>query len=188
MFKHLTLAFCAGALFTTGCVLTTDDTSTNSDSDPSAPLTGGTTVELTGGTTVEEPTGGTTEGTATGTATGTTEVSGTTVDVPTSEPTTDGPLTSTTGEGTTDQTTGGGLYGNCGWNDRGNYYACPAEGGVPGLEDPDGLDPIACDGTPVADADCGMGEPVSDLGCCTPEGVLYFCTEEGKVFEQDCSI
>jgi hypothetical protein len=57
---------------------------------------------------------------------------------------------------------------------------------MPGLEDPDGLDPIACDGLPVADADCGMGEPVSDLGCCTPEGVLYFCTEEGKVFEQDC--
>jgi hypothetical protein len=176
--KNLTLAACAGALLS-GCIITSGDTS-DTLTEATFPQTDtGTTVE--GGTTVDEPT---TSGTTAGSATTSSGTSSTTVD----PSTTDEPTTAvTTGDpsGTTDQTTGGAV--GCGWNDRGNYYACAADGGTPGLEDPEMIDPIMCGEDVMGGVACMDDLPVSDIGCCTPEGVLYFCTEEGMVFEQNCN-
>jgi len=74
-------------------------------------------------------------------------------------------------------------FGQCGWDEANKYYACAADGATPGLEDPEGIDPIACDGTPVEGDPCGT---VSTIGCCTPNGTLFFCTEESTIFKQDC--
>lgn len=179
MFKHLTLAFCAGTLFT-GCVITTGDTdATLGDSDNnsnSTPQTGGNTEVLTGGDTTAEP------------ATESAEA-GTTAETPTSEPTSEPITTSTDPSGTT----GGALYGNCGWKESDiSYYSCTdEEGTVPGLEDPMGMYPIMCPEGLVAGDPCVDDMPVSGVGCCTPEGHLFFCDADTNpdmpvIFEQDC--
>ncbi|MBL9104598.1 MAG: hypothetical protein JNL82_26875 [Myxococcales bacterium] len=186
MFKHLTLVLCAGTLLS-GCVITTDDTSTNTDSNSSANTDPGTDTSATGGTTVDEPT---TAGTDTSAdTTGVTTSLTTTTDATTDAPTTDAPTTeATTTEGTTGNTTGT-VDPGCGWFDRQNYYAC-APNGVPGLEDPDGIDPISCaDGLVEGDKCSDVDGPVSSIGCCTPEGVLFFCDTEGSntIIREDCN-
>lgn len=117
-------------------------------------------TSTTGGTTVDDPTtGGTTVGTTTG---------GTTGPTTSSEPTT------------------GGEFSACGWNAMMNYYSC-APDGEPGLEDPMGLAPIACpDELPAMDDACTDDGPVTNLGCCNPDGTLYYCSSEQKIFIEDC--
>ncbi|HEY8379972.1 MAG TPA: hypothetical protein VIK91_25955 [Nannocystis sp.] len=186
MLKNLTLLAVAGLLTATGCVI---NTTNGSDSDASA----------TGTTTGNVDTDGTSGGTTTdGTATGTDGTSTGTTETPTTgAPTTGAPTTGTDTTGTTDDTTststtGAGDYGNCGWNLEGMYYDC-YPGGEPGLvdPDPDNPAPIACPDTlPNADDPCnGMTGPISYLGCCTPEGVLYYCTTDGDggmIVVQEC--
>lgn len=189
MFKHFTFALCAGALFT-GCILSTGDTDTDTDTNndttntPVDTTAGDTTVV---GTTADEPTSSTT----------TTETSGTTADEPTTsgttadEPTTSETSTTTTAtEGTTgtttENTTGTVLYGNCGWyQDVESYYACEQDGGVPGAIDPMG-EPILCNPGLVAGEACSDDGPVGNLGCCTEEGILFYCGQSSKIIEQDC--
>jgi hypothetical protein len=186
-FKHLTLAFCAASLFT-GCVITDGETAdnTNSNTQPNTE-TSLTDVGTTLGTTTDNPTGDGTD-TSVGTTALTTTTDTSTTDAPTTAPTTDGTTDATTDattDGTTTNTTGPFEPG-CGWAVRGNYYACAPEG-EPGLEDPDMIDPIACKGNLMADEPCSdMDGPVNSIGCCTPEGVLYFC-DAGSIFEQDCN-
>lgn len=87
-----------------------------------------------------------------------------------------------------DTTTGVSMFGQCGWYDEEKYYDCapPAE---PGLEDPEGISPIECpgglaEGDPCTDDD----GPVNSVGCCTPEGVLFFCDTQDTmaVYRVDC--
>lgn len=185
MFKHLTLFLCAGTLFA-GCVITSDDTSDDSNTNTTPPNTDTGNTGGTGTTAVDPTSGGGTD-----TGTDTSGVTLTTTDATTDSPTTAVTTTETltTTEGTTDNTTGPVELG-CGWNARGNFYACAQDGGVPNLEDPDGISPIACDPGLVAGEKCSDEEgPVDGVGCCTPEGVLYFCDVEGDstIFEQDCN-
>jgi len=180
MFKHLTLVLCAGTLFT-GCVITTGDTTDTFDTE----TTNNTVPETEGtGTTADDPTGGTTAGEATESA------EGTTVAPETTAPTTGEPATETTAEtGNTTGTTP--LYGMCGWfEDAISYYACVADGGVAGVEDPLMENPIACpDGAAGGDPCTAEDGPVNSVGCCTADGRLLFCDDEVDppvVFEQDC--
>ena len=204
MLKHLTFALSVALL--PACTVVSDDTDGNSNSNSnSATDTNNPSGATTSGTTTDtNPTSGTTTD-------GTTNPTGTTTDTPTTDtPTTDattvgtmttsGTTSGTTSEDTegttqgtldTDTDTGGGLYGNCGWNVIG-YYACLDKGGVPGTEDPMMLDPIACPQDIMEGAMCddmGMGG-IGSVGCCTPEGVNYFCDIEGnkKVFKDDCAM
>ncbi|HEY0138630.1 MAG TPA: hypothetical protein VGB85_31315, partial [Nannocystis sp.] len=160
---------------------------TTTDAPTTANPTTGTTTDgttnPTSGTTGDAPTTGVTTGEATtiGTMTSDGTTGGTTSDD------TDG-----TTQGTLDtETTGGGLYGNCGWNVVG-YYACVDKGGVAGTEDPLMKDEIACPQNIMEGAACndmGMGG-IGSVGCCTPEGVNFFCDVEDtkKVFRDDCEI
>jgi hypothetical protein len=208
MLKHLTIAFSAALL--SACTIVSDDTDGNSNSN-SATDTNNTSGATTSGTTTDapttaNPTTGTTTDATTSPTTGTTTDAPTT-DAPTTEATTIGTMTTdgttggTTGDdtdgttqgtiGTDTETTGGGLYGNCGWNVVG-YYACADKGGVPGSEDPLMKDPIECPQDLKEGAACndmGMGG-IGSVGCCTPEGVNFFCDIEGnkKVFRDDCEI
>lgn len=179
MFKPLTCAVFAGALLP-GCVLTTGDTDTDSNSGPNTSTDPGTSTDP---QTSTDP--ATTDGTTDSPTTG-----GTTEDVPTSEP----PMTSTSSPETTDaetetdtvgMTTGVGGYGMCGWNDVAKYYDCAEGGGVPGLEDPAGIDPIACPDGLVAGEKCTEDGPIDSIGCCMPNGDLFFCdTQESNQIEQ----
>ncbi len=98
---------------------------------------------------------------------------------------TDGTSTSVTSESSETTETGG--HGLCGWNPDQSYYACEKDGGVPGTVDPMG-EPIDCPPDVMAGADCTEDGPVNNFGCCTPEGVLYYCeiVEMNKVLEIDC--
>jgi len=213
MLKHLTFALSAAVL--SACTIVSDDSASDGNSNtasdtnntsgttgtttdgpttanPTTGTTGEATTSPTSGTTGEEPTTGvtTTGATTIGTMTeATTEA--TTIGTMT-EGTTGGDTESTT-QGTigTDTDTDGGLYGNCGWNVVG-FYACADMGGVPGAEDPMMTDPIACPPNVMEGAACndmGMGG-VGSVGCCTPEGVNYFCDIQGdkKVFKDDCAL
>lgn len=190
MFKHFTFALCAGALFT-GCVLSTGDTDTDNNDTTNTPndTTAGDTTVV--GTTADEPTSSTTTAETNGTTFDDLTTSGTTAD----EPTTSVTSTTTATEGTTDattdatteNTTGTVLYGNCGWyQDVESYYACEQDGGVPGAIDPMGEAPILCNPGLVAGEACSDDGPVDNLGCCTEEGVLYYCGQSSKIIEQDC--
>lgn len=82
-----------------------------------------------------------------------------------------------------------GLYGNCGWYSVDKYYACASDGAEPGLEDPDGIDPIQCpdglvEGAPCTDAN----GPIDSIGCCTATGELYFCDTQSNmtIYYQNC--
>lgn len=189
MLKQLTIAVLVGTLLP-ACILTTDDTTTtiSSDSSSSDGTTVNTSTDPTTGLT--DPSDGTTTDSQTtdGTTTSPTTTDGTTTDAPT---TTDGTTTvATTTDGTeTDATTGQGGFGQCGWFAADKYYACASDGAVASLEDPDGISPIACDPTVEEGGKCSEDEgPVKGVGCCTPEGVLYYCDSEGAqtIIKQDC--
>lgn len=187
MLKNLTILALAGALLP-ACVLNAGP-GTDSDSDTDSNATSGTdpsngTSGTDTGTTIEPVTDSSLGGT--GTDSGTDAAT-----EPTTAPTTDQTSTTTVStteqtSGTTEGTTGGGLYGDCGWfpkpdpNSDGDYYECAQNGGQSGVEDPEGLAPIACPDGLAVDAKCDeeMG-PVKNVGCCTPEGILYFCDDQG---------
>lgn len=191
MLKQLTLVVLAGALLP-ACILTTDDTTTSvSESSSSDGTTVATSTDPTTGLT--DPSDGTTTNEQTTDATTTTApttTDGTTTDAPTTDATTT--VATTTDGTTTDATTGqGGDYGKCGWFAADKYYACESDGAVASLEDPDGISPIACDPTVEEGGKCSEDEgPVKGVGCCTPEGVLYYCDSEGAqtIVKQDCGL
>ena len=201
MLKHLTLALSVAALLP-ACTIISDDSASDTNNSSNATSTAGTT---TAGDTTNPTTSTTGASATTGQTTGqtsgqTAEATGSddaTTDVPTTDvPTTDGTsgnttsqttgmTSSTTGE-TTGETTGGGLYGKCGWDDANNYYACEVDGGVGSLE---GDSPIACAPGLEEGTKCTEDGPVTGAGCCTPEGVLYFCDSNGMtVFKQECGV
>lgn len=190
MFKRLTLTFCATALFT-GCVITTGDTTDTFTDTTNVTLTGETGDT---GATVDEPTQGTTlvSGTEGATDSATSDgltTTGTTAETPTTDATDSGTTVNTSVGSDTETDTGGVLYGNCGWFAEEKYYSCD---GVPGEVDPDGISPIACPDGLVNEAACDdESGPVKSEGCCTPEGVLFFCDtltdpDAPKIYEQDC--
>ncbi len=180
MLKQLTIAAFAAALLP-ACVLVTDDTTTSISDSSSGSGTGtgtgtGTESGSSSGTT-DTPTGSSTD---TPTGTGTSDATTSTTDATTS--TTD----ATTG------TTGPSETGKCGWNPA-KYYACDVDGGQPGVSDPDGVSPIACADGLKAGEKCDGTDPVSEAGCCTPEGTLYFCDTQTDpnapiIFEQQCGV
>jgi hypothetical protein len=194
MLKQLTLSVLAAALLP-ACILTTDNTTTT-DSISESGTTG--TTGTASGTTTE-----TASATDVGTGTDAATDSGTTMGLPTTEgPTTT--ATEATTEATTDQTTtatdsttsnttGMSGFGNCGWADA-KFYACEVDGGMPGVEDPEGMAMIACvDGLVEGDKCDEDNGPVGEIGCCTPEGILYFCDtqtdpENPVIFKQDCGV
>ncbi len=200
MLKHLTITLSLAALLP-ACTIVSDGSAsdTNNSSNTATDTAATTTAEgTTEAPTTANPTTSTTGASATtGMTTG--QTTGQTSDVETTDvPTTDG-TTNNTGmtSGTTGQTTGmtsgetettgGGKYGNCGWVDEG-YYACGANGGV---EDPEMKDMIACPDGVEEGAKCTeeMG-PVKAVGCCTPEGVNYYCDSEESmmIFVEDCAV
>jgi hypothetical protein len=87
---------------------------------------------------------------------------------------------------TVDPTTGGGGDLGCGWNAADKYYACAPEG-APGVEDPDGIDPLACvdPASLMSGAACDDNGPVNGIGCCDGD-VLYFC-DNGAIVEENCA-
>ena len=190
MLKQLTLSVLAAALLP-ACILTTDNTTTTDSISESG--TTGTTGSASGTTT--ETASATDVGTGTDAATD----NGTTMGLPT----TDGPTTTATEattEATTDQTTtatdsttgnttGMSGFGMCGWNADESYYACAADGGTPGAEDPLMMAAIACaDGLVEGDKCDDDNGPVGSLGCCTPNGDLYYCDVMGDntIILQSC--
>jgi len=193
MLKHLTILALAGALLP-ACVIT--DGSTDSDTDSASNSnsnsnseSGTGTTGTTGGTGTE---GGTTDGSASATdsSASATDSVGTTESVPTTGEPTTGELTTS---GTTEENTTGlvGNYGMCGWVARENFYGCVnTDGAEPGAEDPAGIDPIDCAAGLVEGDPCTDKEgPVTSIGCCTPEGVLYFCdieADEPTIYRLDC--
>lgn len=197
MLKHLTLALSVAALLP-ACTIISDDSASDTNNSSNATSTAGTTTA--GDTT--NPTTSTTGGSATtgqtsGQTTGQTAestASDATTDVPTTDGTTGQTTSQTTGMTTgmttgqtTGETTGGGLYGKCGWDAANNYYACEVDGGVGSLE---GDSPIACDPGIEEGTKCTEDGPVTGAGCCTTEGVLYYCDSDGAmtVFKQECGV
>ena len=79
-------------------------------------------------------------------------------------------------------------YGQCGWESTNKYYACAVDGAAPGTEDPDGISPIQCQGGLVEGGMCDpMGAPVDGIGCCTEDGVLFYCDQNtDTIVRQDC--
>lgn len=196
MLKHLTITLSLAALLPACTIISDGSASDTNNSSNTATDTAATTAEgTTEAPTTANPTTSTTGGSATtGMTTG--QTTGQTTDIETTDvPTTDGTTgmtSSTTGQTTgmtsgETETTGGGLYGNCGWVDEG-YYACGANGGV---EDPEMKDMIACPDGVEEGAKCTeeMG-PVKAVGCCTPEGVNYYCDSEESmmIFVEDCAV
>ncbi len=123
--------------------------------------------------------------------------SGTTAEVTSTEATDTEPVTTgMTGTTTTDMTMAttaedsstGTLHGMCGWNPNANYYACPADGGVPGMVDADHA--IDCPADVNEGDPCTQDSEVNNYGCCTPEGVLYYCeiTEMHQIIKIDCGM
>jgi hypothetical protein len=102
---------------------------------------------------------------------------------------------STTTSATTSEETASGSdsstgadYGLCGWNPDKNFYACMSDGGISGMIDRD--HPIDCPPDVMEGDPCTEDGVINNYGCCTPEGVLYYCeiTETNKVIETDCSM
>jgi hypothetical protein len=80
----------------------------------------------------------------------------------------------------TSTTTGGGDYGNCGWSEADSWYACGFMG-----EDPSNTYPIECPGGLVeGDPDCQA--QIGFEGCCTPQGVAWYCSMEDTFIQEDC--
>lgn len=158
-------------LLASACVIDIGDTLSASASDTNE--SSGSTGTSGSTSTTESSTTSTTEGT-----------SSTTTSPTTTEPTTsESGTTGTTTDGTTG---GGGDFGNCGWNAEAKYYACPADGGVPSMSDPDNISPIACpDVLPAEGEKCDEESSVTGVGCCTPQGVNYYCAE-GAISIEDC--
>jgi hypothetical protein len=195
MSKYLLLALSAGVL--SACTLTINGSGSEGNTTPQQ--TSQTSEDLTGpsmdttGTPTTEPVGTTSEPVpTTGVPTTGGDSTGPVVSDTTVGESTEGPVLTGTGtdsssgtEGESSDTTdtGGSGYGQCGWNAGQTYYACPDDGGVPGLADPKDNYPIDCrDQELVAGAACGA---VGPAGCCTPEGNLYYCAESILV-EQQC--
>ena len=82
----------------------------------------------------------------------------------------------------------GEMFGQCGWYERGGYYDCAANGAIPGQPDPAGITPILCPDGLVEGAACTDDGPVSNVGCCTPDGKNYFCDTQDSmtIFVLDC--
>ncbi len=195
MSKHLLLAL----FLVPACTITingsgSEGNTTPQNTDP-GPGSDPTTDDPSGATTTEVPTTGTaTAATTTGETTTVASSEAASTEMPTSEPVaTDS--TGATGESTAESgssgdssetgTGGDSEYGLCGWNVMKTYYACPGDGGVPGLEDPKNNYPIDCrEQELAAGAECGQ---VGLAGCCTAEGNLYYCNEGGLV-EQQCGV
>ncbi|MCY1067795.1 hypothetical protein OV090_23845 [Nannocystis sp. RBIL2] len=174
--KNLTLVAIAGIVVSTGCVINTN--TTDSDSETSDSVTGNTTTDA---TTTD---GTTTESTTDGTATGDTDTT-TTNSTTTAPTTTETEPTSTTSTATTDDTTAsttGSGFGKCGWDPNNKYYACDFVG-----EEPGGVSPIECPETlPAEGDDCDENSPVTGIGCCLPDGSNYYCTDQGKIAIDAC--
>lgn len=186
MLKQLTLAVLAAGLLP-ACILTTDNTTSDSITGTGSATEAGTTGTASGTTT---DSGNPTDSGATD------SVSGTTADVPTTEsPTTDSPSTSATTDNTTtattDNTTGVSAYGKCGWYAEMKYYTCEGGGGVPGQADPDGVSPIDCPPGLVAGDKCDeQNGPINGVGCCTAEGTNYYCDSQGAmvIVADECGV
>lgn len=96
-----------------------------------------------------------------------------------------GTSSSLTSESSVSSSSSGGSegFGLCGWSVRNGYYGCD---GTPGLEDPEGVAPIACpDELPQEDDPCTNDGPINDIGCCSPNGNNYYCAE-GKIVLDPC--
>lgn len=80
-------------------------------------------------------------------------------------------------------------YGKCGWSANTKDYQC-APNGVVSLEDPEGISPIACGIGLVEGAKCDEETgPVKYVGCCTPEGTLYYCDEGSmSIVKLECGV
>ncbi len=194
MSKYLLLALTAGAL--SACTLTINgsgsegnttpqQTSQTSEdmTDPSGFTTGTPTTGPAGTTGEPVPTTGTptTGSESTGPVTGESTAGESTEGPVLTGTGTDGTSGSESGSDTTD--TVGSEYGQCGWNVGQTYYACPDDGGVPGLADPKDNYPIDC-----RDQELAPGSPcgaIGPAGCCTAEGNLYYCAD-GALIEQKC--
>lgn len=98
-------------------------------------------------------------------------------------------VTDSTTDITTDSTTttgSGSNYGNCGWNDTEQYYACDIYGGLPGEPDPGGT-PIDCpDRLPAPGDPCDENSPVNGIGCCLPNGDNYYCSADNTIAVDNC--
>lgn len=149
----------------------------------------------TGTTESPDPTGGiptSTSSTTSGTTAAVTSTDATDTEPVTTATSTTGMIT-TTGATTSEETTSGSDsstgddYGLCGWNPDKNYYACMSDGGIPGMIDSD--HPIDCPPGVTKGDPCTEDGEINNYGCCTPEGVLYYCeiTETNKVIETDCN-
>ncbi|MCY1011067.1 hypothetical protein OV079_36980 [Nannocystis pusilla] len=173
MLKNLTLVAFAGLVVSTGCIINTNTTDSDTSSVTSNNTTDATTTD-----------GTTTDGTATvdtegSTASPTTTAPTTTETEPTS--TTSTATTDDTTAGTTAGTTGSG-FGKCGWDPNNKYYACGFVG-----EEPDGVSPIECpDALPAEGDDCDESSPITGTGCCLPDGSNYYCTDQGKIAVDAC--
>lgn len=200
MLKNLTILALAGALLP-ACVINAGGTVSDSNTDTGTPETETGTDDTNGDTTAEPVTDSTVGGTDTGTDTVTDTTDAPTTDAPTTgDPTSVGTSTTEQTSGTTEGTTGSALYGNCGWyadpeprnpDVEGNYYECAdAENGVVGgVSDPEGLAPIDCPADIEEGGKCDEDVgPVKGVGCCTPEGILYFCDSEdtSSIQKVDC--
>jgi hypothetical protein len=172
MLKQLTLAVLSAALLP-ACILTTDNTSNSNSNSESATITETSGTDGTSNNTVTETSGTSNDVLTTGTSDEPT--SSTTAELPTTgEPETVGTTEGTT-ENATENTTGNS-FGMCGWHARMNFYACAEDGGTPGAEDPLGEEAIACaEGLAVGDKCDEENGPVGGLGCCMPNGDLYYC-------------
>ncbi|RMG94409.1 MAG: hypothetical protein D6705_16355 [Deltaproteobacteria bacterium] len=130
------------------------------------------------------------DGTDTGSTTGTTTATSSTASTSSSDGTATtgtGSSTSTTDASGSDTGTAGsattGGVSTCGWGPTGvpdpmEGYVCGGSG-----EDPNGTYPLACpDGLEVG-GPCG---DVTGVGCCDANGDLWYCTNTGQLFMQDC--
>ncbi len=191
MLKQLTLAVCAAALLP-ACIITTDNSTSNSESN------GATETDTTGTASGTTTTGD--DGTDTTNDIQTTDTP-TTADTTTDTPTTENPTTGmtsemTSGTTTTEMTSGtttGGVDPGCGWYAADKYYDCVTEenGVVAGMEDPEMISPIACaDDLAEGDKCDSDNGPVTKVGCCTPEGVLFYCEDEvsNSIVKIDCNM
>jgi len=144
-------------------------------------------------TTSDTPTSGVP--TSTGNTTNETTTAATATDTTATEPAAT-TSTATTSAATTSQDTDTdtdtdttGDYGLCGWKPSpANYYACEKDGGKPGMTNRE--HPIDCPPNVMKGDPCTEDGEVNNYGCCTPEGVLYYCeiTESFEVIEIDCGM
>lgn len=88
------------------------------------------------------------------------------------------------GGGTTNDTGPVGEWGNCGWDDLGEYYGCLDVAGAP---DPNGTYPIDCPlNLPQVGDACNRNSEVNGIGCCTANGDNYYCDNNGMIAVDNC--